>query len=268
LYPPIWFLPAPSPPRTNFARRFHFFLHHDKLRLAGILTASFLHPHSLHSNLDEYSSVRFRPRKAASRQADQSGTRVSTTEQTRIFPAPSILLRCSHMRPQPQEKVGRADRIEGSIVLFRSAARSQVKPQRPLSRGEPWWNMVFGVPLFLRTLLRLVFVCPHRHKGPPVTLRESIPSSLSGSRPVSGRGSYITCLDCGQKFAYDHRTGHLVDFWGVHDREALAGVRRRLEGLFSFLRGLAGRGGKLNRRTQMSQRVKSVHRLGILTKGQ
>jgi hypothetical protein len=146
------------------------------------------------------------------------------------------------MQPQTQKKVARADRIEGSIVLYRSAARSQFKAQSPLSRGEPWWNMVFGVPLFLRTLLRLVFVCPHRHKGPPVTLRESIPSNLSGIRPVCGRRSYITCLDCGQKFAYNHRTGHLVDFWGVHDAEALAGVRRRLEGFFSPLRGLAARG--------------------------
>jgi hypothetical protein len=146
------------------------------------------------------------------------------------------------MEPQTQKKVARADRIEGSIVLYRSAARSQLKAQRPLSPGEPWWNMIFGVPLFLRTLLRLVFVCPHRHKGPPVTLRESIPSNLFGGRPVSGRGSYITCLDCGQKFAYSHRTGDLVDFWGIHDAEALAGVRRRLEGFFSPLRGLAARG--------------------------
>jgi len=145
------------------------------------------------------------------------------------------------MQPHTQKKA-RADRVEGSIVLYRSAARRQFKAQRPLSRGEPWWNMVFGVPLFLRTLLRLVFVCPHRHKGPPVTLRESIPSNLSGCRPVCGRGSYITCLDCGQKFAYNHRTGDLVDFWGVHDAEALAGVRRRLQGFFSPLRGLTARG--------------------------
>jgi hypothetical protein len=170
------------------------------------------------------------------------------------------------MQPQPQKKVARADRIEGSIVLYRSAARSQFNEQRPLSRGEPWWNVVFGIPLFLRTLLRLVFVCLHRHKGPPVTLREPIPSNLSGSRRVSGRGSYITCLDCGQKFAYNHRTGQLVDFWGVHNAEALAGVRRRLEGFLSPLRGLAG-GGKLNTKTPMGQRVRSVRRLEILTKG-
>jgi hypothetical protein len=146
------------------------------------------------------------------------------------------------MQPQTWKKVARAGRIAGSIVLYPSAARSQFKAQRPLNRGEPWWNMVFGVLLFLRTLLRLVFVCPHRHKSPPVALRESIPSNLSGCQPVCGRGSYITCLDCGQKFAYNHRNGHLVDFWGVHDAKALAGVRRRLEGFFSPLGGLAARG--------------------------
>ena len=171
------------------------------------------------------------------------------------------------MRPQPQKKVGRADRIEGSIVLYRPAARCQFNAQRPLSRGEPWWNMVFGAPLFLRTLLRLVFVCPHRHKGFPITLRESIPSNLPVCRSVDGQGSYITCLDCGQKFAYNHKTRRLVDFWGVHDAEALAGVRRRVDGFFSPLRGLAARVGRLNMRIPMSELVRSVHRLGILTKG-
>jgi hypothetical protein len=171
------------------------------------------------------------------------------------------------MQPQPQKKVARADRIEGSIILYRSAARSQFKAQTSRPRAEPWSNIVFGVPLFLRTLLRLVFVCLHRHKGPPVTLRESIPSKLSGCRPVCARGSYITCLDCGQKFAYNHRTGHLVDFWGVHDPEALARVRRRVDGVFSPFRGLAARVG-LNVRNSMSELAKSVHRLGVLTKGQ
>jgi hypothetical protein len=171
------------------------------------------------------------------------------------------------MQPQSQKKVARADRIQGSIILYRSAARSQFKAQVSLLRAEPWWNVVLGVPLFLRTLLRLVFVCLHRHKGPPVTLRESIPSNLSRRRPVSGRGAYVTCLDCGQKFAYDHRTGHFVDFWGVHDPEALAGVRRRVDGLFSPLRGLAAR-VSLNMKNSMSELAKSVHRLGILTKSQ
>jgi hypothetical protein len=168
------------------------------------------------------------------------------------------------MQPQSQKKVARADRIEGAIVLYRSAARSQFNAKRPLSRGEPWWNMVFVVPLFLRTLFRLVFVCIHRHKGPPVTLREPIPSKLSECRPVRRGGSYITCLDCGQKFAYNHTTGHLVDFWGVHDAEALAGVRRRLEGLLSPFRGLTARGGRLNMRTPMS--VRSVQRLEDLSR--
>jgi hypothetical protein len=34
----------------------------------------------------------------------------------------------------------------------------------------------------------------------------------------------------------------MVDFWGIRDAEALAGVRRRLEGFFSPLRGIAPRG--------------------------
>ena len=172
------------------------------------------------------------------------------------------------MQPQPQKKVARAYRIEGSIVLYRSAARSLFKAERSLLRAEPWWRMVFGAPLFLRTLLRLVFVCRHRHKGLPITLRESIPSNLPGCRSVHGRRTYITCLDCGQKFAYNHKTRRLVDFWGVHDEEALAGVRRRVDGFFSPLRGLAARIGRLNTRIPMSEFVRSVHRRGILTKGQ
>src|SRR6202022_3734686 len=123
-------------------------------------------------------------------------------------------------------------------------------------------------PLFLRTLLRLVFVCPHRHKGPPITLRESIPSNLPGCRSVYGRGTYITCLDCGQKFAYNYKTRRLVDFWGVHDAEALAEVRRRVDGFLSPLRVLAARVGRLNMRIPMSQLIRAVPRLGILTDGQ
>ena len=172
------------------------------------------------------------------------------------------------MQPQPQQEVARAFRIEGSIVLYRPAVRSRFKAERSLLRAEPWWSMVLGAPLFLRALLRLVFVCPHRHKGPPITLRESIPSNLPGCRPVYGRRSYITCLDCGQKFTYNYKTRQLVDFWGVHDAEELAGVRRRVDEFFSPLRGLAARVGRVNVRILMSQLVKSVHRLGILTKSQ
>jgi hypothetical protein len=172
------------------------------------------------------------------------------------------------VQPQPQKKVARVYRIEGSMVLYRSAARSLFKAERSLLRAEPWWSLVFGAPLFLRTLLRLVFVCPHWHKGPPITLREPILANLPGCRSVYGRGTYITCLDCGQKFAYNYKTRRLVDFWGVHDAEALAGVRRTVDGFFSPLRGLAARVGRLNMRIPMSELGSSVHPLGILTKGQ
>ncbi len=172
------------------------------------------------------------------------------------------------MKAPPQKKVDRGHRIDRSIVLYRSAARSQFKAERSLLGAEPLWRLVLGAPLFLRTLLRLVFVCRHRHKGPPITLRESISSNLPGYRSVYGRESYITCLDCGQKFPYNHETGRLVDFWGVHDAEALGGVQRRADGFFSPLRGLAASVGRLNMRFPMSQLVRCVHRLGILTKGQ
>jgi hypothetical protein len=172
------------------------------------------------------------------------------------------------MHPQPQKRVARGYRIEGSIVLYRSAARSQFKAERSVLRANPWWSMVFRVLLFLRTLLRLVFFCPHWHKGPPIALRESMPPNLPGCRSVYGRGSCITCLDCGQRFAYNHKTGRLVDFWGVRDTKALAGVRRRVDGFFSPLRALVARVGRPNMTMLMSQLVGSVHRLGILTKGQ
>ena len=172
------------------------------------------------------------------------------------------------MQPQSQKKVVRAYRIEGSIVLYRSATRSLSMPEPPLIRAEPWWSMVFGAPLFLRTLLRLVFLCPHRHKGPPMTPRESIPFNLSRCRSVHGRRSYITCLDCGQQFAYNHKTRRMVDFWGVHDAEALAGVRRRVDRFFSPFRGLAASVGRLNVGNPMSALVRSVHRLAILRKDQ
>jgi hypothetical protein len=146
---------------------------------------------------------------------------------------------------QLQQEVARACRIEGSIVLYRPAARNQFKTEQSRPRAEPFWNVVFGVPLFLWTLLRLVFVCLHRHKGPPITLREPLPFNLPGSQSVHVGGSYITCLDCGQKFAYNHKTGQLVDFWGVHDAEALAGVRRRVVGMFPPLRSLAAWIGRL-----------------------
>jgi len=171
------------------------------------------------------------------------------------------------MQPQTQKKLGRAYRIEGSIVLDRSTMRTPFKANRSLLPTQPWWIVVFGVPLFLRTLIRLLIACPHRHQGPPMTLHESIPSNLSGCRSVYGRGTYITCLDCGQKFAYDHKTRRMVDFWGVHYAEALAGIRGRVSSFFSPLRSLAARVGWLKVRILMSELVRLVHRPGILTKG-
>ena len=170
------------------------------------------------------------------------------------------------MQPQRQKKVARAYRIEGSIVLYRSAVRRLFKAERSPARAEPWWGIFVGVPLFLRTLLRLIIACPHRHRGPPITLRESIPSNVSG-RSDYGRGTYITCLDCGQKFAYNHKTRQLADFWGIHDAEARAGVRRKVAELFSPLRGLPARIGRLNMRVPMNELGRSMHWLGSLMKG-
>lgn len=171
------------------------------------------------------------------------------------------------MQPQAQKKVARAQRIEGAIVLYRPAARNQFKAERSLRRGEPWWSVVLGAPVFLRTLFRLVFVCRHQHKSSPMTLREAIPSNLPGCGPLNCRGTYITCLDCGQKFAYNSKSRRLEDFWGVHDAEALAGVRRRVDGWFSPLQGLAARFGRLSMRIS-SELDRSVRSLGLLTKDQ
>lgn len=171
------------------------------------------------------------------------------------------------VRPQLQKKLTRAQRIEGAIVLYRSPARSAFKAERSPRRGKPWWSVVLGAPVFLRTLFRLVFVCRHQHKSPPMTLREAIPSNLPWCGPLYCRGTYITCLDCGQKFAYNSKSRRLEDFWGVHDAEALARVRRSVDGWFSPLQGLAARFGRLNIKIS-SQLDRSVRNLGILAKDQ
>lgn len=170
------------------------------------------------------------------------------------------------MQVQPQKKRAGAYRIEGSLLLYRLAARRQFKAERSPSGTEPWWGMFLGIPLFLRTLLRLVIACSHQHKGPPITVRGALPTNLHG-RFDHERGTYITCLDCGQKFAYDHKTRRLVDYWGIHDPEARAEVRRKIEELFSPLRDLAARFGRIKLRNQMSELGRSIHRHGILTKG-
>jgi len=154
------------------------------------------------------------------------------------------------MQPQPHKKVAPAYRIAGSIVLNRSATGTLFKAKRSLHPAQPWWIVIFSVPLFLRTLIRLLIACPHRHKGPPMTLREPSPSNLSACGSVYGRGTYITCLDCGQKFAYNHKTRRMADFWGIHDAEALARVRRKVREFFSPLRGLTSKAAVGRRFTQ------------------
>jgi hypothetical protein len=52
----------------------------------------------------------------------------------------------------------------------------------------------------------------------------------------------------------------MVDFWGVNDPEALAGVRRKVAEFFSPLRGFAARVGRINMRIPMSELTRSVHR--------
>ena len=170
------------------------------------------------------------------------------------------------MQAQPQKKRARAYRIEGSLVLYRLAARRQFKAERSLASGEPWWGVFLGVSLFLWTVLRLIIACSHRHKGPPITVRGVIPSNLHG-RFDYARGTYITCLDCGQKFAYDYKTRRLVDYWGIHDPVARAGIRRKIAEFFSAFRGLATRFGRVKTRNPMSEPARSMHRPGLLMKG-
>jgi hypothetical protein len=162
------------------------------------------------------------------------------------------------MQPQPQKKLARAYRIRGSIVLYRPARRSPFKSERSRSPAEPWWSAIVGIPLFLRTLFRLIYVCPHRHLGPPITSREVIPPNLHENRPLGGRGTYITCLDCGQRFAYNSTTRRLADFWGVRDVEALAGVRRGIGEFFSPIRSLAAKAGRLITRIPLGKFVSSI----------
>lgn len=167
------------------------------------------------------------------------------------------------MQTQPQKKRARAYRIEGSLILYRLAARRQSKAGSTPVRREPWWGVFLGVPLFLRTLLRLVIACAHRHKGPPITVRGAIPSNLRGSFDYQ-RGTYITCLDCGKKFAYDHKARRLVDYWGIHDAEARAEIRRKIAEFISPPRGFTAKFGGNNMRNLMSNLAGSMHRLRLL----
>ena len=171
------------------------------------------------------------------------------------------------MLTQAQKMQAPACGSERSVARYSLAANRPPKAERSLLSAKPWWSMVFGIPLFLRTLFRLVYICPHWHKGPPITLRVTMPSRESGDGSVFGRETHITCLDCGQKFAYDRKTRRLEDFWGVHDADALAGVRQKFDGYFSPLRGLAARMGTPKMRVSMSEPVRSVLRSAELMKG-
>jgi hypothetical protein len=53
----------------------------------------------------------------------------------------------------------------------------------------------------------------------------------------------------------------VIDFWGVHDAGALAGVRRRADEFLSPLRDLAATVGRLKVWNSMSALIKYVHRL-------
>lgn len=172
------------------------------------------------------------------------------------------------MQPLPQKKVAQAYRVGGAIVLYRLAARSPSIKEGPLLRPKPWWNVVFALPLFLRTLLRLIFLCRHRHKGPPITPRDPYSSRLPAGQSFRYLGTYVTCLDCGQKFAYNHKTMRLVDFWGTHDAEALAGIRRKFDGVFSPFRDLVASVGTLNMGIPMDVLFRSVRLVAISTKRQ
>ena len=59
----------------------------------------------------------------------------------------------------------------------------------------------------------------------------------------------------------------MVDFWGIHNAEARAAVRRKIGDFFSRLSDLAAWVGKLNERTPTTKLAESVHRPGMLAKG-
>jgi len=60
----------------------------------------------------------------------------------------------------------------------------------------------------------------------------------------------------------------LVDFWGIHDAEALAGIRRKFYGVFLPFQDLVASVGTLNMGIPMDVLVRSVRLLAILTKRQ
>jgi hypothetical protein len=179
-----------------------------------------------------------------------------------------ILHEGAHVQALLQKKVAQAYRVGGAILLYRLKSRSPSVEEEPLLHPEPWWNVVFVLPLFLRTLLRLIFLCGHRHKGPPITPRDPYSSRLPAGRSFFHLATYVTCLDCGHKFAYNHKTMQLVDFWGIHDAEAVAGIRRKFNGVFSPFRDLVASVGTFNTGIPMDVLFRSARLVAILTKRQ
>jgi hypothetical protein len=60
----------------------------------------------------------------------------------------------------------------------------------------------------------------------------------------------------------------LVDFWGIHDAEALAGIRRKFQGVFSPFRDLVANVGTLNMGIPTNEIVRSARILANLMKRQ
>jgi hypothetical protein len=59
----------------------------------------------------------------------------------------------------------------------------------------------------------------------------------------------------------------MAEFWGIHDAEALAAVRRKIGEFFPPLPDLAAWVGRLNLRIPIRKLARSVHRPGILARG-
>jgi len=53
----------------------------------------------------------------------------------------------------------------------------------------------------LSTLTDWLFGCSHRHTSFPITRRTAV--SIDGQTHRYGSETYVVCLDCGKRFAYD-----------------------------------------------------------------
>jgi hypothetical protein len=55
-------------------------------------------------------------------------------------------------------------------------------------------------------LFDLMFGCPHKHCGFPITVR----GKLRRIEAASVTGTYVVCLDCGKEFPYDWKEMKIV----------------------------------------------------------